>query len=146
MKVSLYSHRGTVYVPTLVRVEAGFYLEIEPVDVVALNQRQKLVAVLRNAMQRELPVVPTPTRDDFPKPVILKYAKVRSLRQFEREAKRWRISAIDQRYTLTPYRLRPDSGWEEDTEKEILLPNGTTLDAMLEELVERLQREYKARS
>jgi hypothetical protein len=74
--------KGLVVIPAKARTEAGFWMDIEPVAVVPLGERAAVRSVIRLAAFRPVDVIPTPARDKFPKPVVLKPGKVRSWSQF----------------------------------------------------------------
>jgi hypothetical protein len=62
--------KGVAYIPTTARTEAGYWLAIEPVE----------------AIERGNPVVKTPTRQNFPPPVMQPYCGMKSFSEFERTA------------------------------------------------------------
>src|SRR5688572_21248607 len=78
----LYLRKGMAYVPTVAQTGAGFYTNIEPVAVVPVTDSGALENAIKIAMSKGNPIVPTPTRDAFPKPVVLEYAKVKSWSAF----------------------------------------------------------------
>jgi hypothetical protein len=61
-----------VFVPTMARTTAGFYMGIEPVEVVNAFDRAALEQAIIRVVKRENPSVPTPTRTKFPKSPLLK--------------------------------------------------------------------------
>jgi len=87
----LYLRNGTVYVPTVAQTEAGFYMDIEPVNVVSANDSEALQRAIMEAMSRGNPIIPTPTRAASPKPTVLKYSKAKSWSAFEKQASNWTI-------------------------------------------------------
>jgi hypothetical protein len=110
---NIYLRNGVAYVPTVARTEAGYYLDIEPVAAVSATDSVALSDALKHVMAKGNPIVPTPTRAAFPKPVVLRHANVRSWADFERTASQWTISRKDDFYTIKRGRKRPDVGWEE---------------------------------
>ena len=66
-----YFRKGKVYVPRMARTEAGYYLNIEPVAVVDTDDFGGVVSAIQAAIERGNPAVPTPSRANFPKPVVL---------------------------------------------------------------------------
>ncbi|HET9697872.1 MAG TPA: hypothetical protein VFP40_13455, partial [Terriglobales bacterium] len=81
LSVAFYVRNDTVYLPVMARTHAGFYLDMEPVEIVSANDVQAFAMALRRAIERGNPVVHTPARNAFPKPVVLRYAKAKSWKQ-----------------------------------------------------------------
>lgn len=125
---SVYLRDGTAFIPTVVRTDAGFFLEVDPVAVISATDADALQKAINQAIGRGNPKVPTPTRANFPKPVILKYAKVKSWSAFERNCLSWSIAEKDGVYQLKQGRKRSDRGWEDDPARIEALPPGTSLD------------------
>jgi hypothetical protein len=74
--------KGLVVIPTAAKTEAGFLMDIEPVEVIPLGEKAAIKSALRLAAFRSVDVIPTPARGKFPKPVVLKPGKVRNWSQF----------------------------------------------------------------
>jgi hypothetical protein len=71
----LYLRKGTAYIPTVsLPAGAGYYLDIDPVEVVPAADSEALRHAVKQAIGRGNPRVPTPPRDAAP--VVLKYAKL----------------------------------------------------------------------
>jgi len=73
---NIYLRKGMAFAPTVAQTEAGYYLNINPVEVIPAIDADGLRHAVEQVIGRGNPSVPTPTRADFPKPVILDYAKV----------------------------------------------------------------------
>jgi hypothetical protein len=136
---NLYLRNGMVYVPTVAQVEAGPRLDIDPVEVVSITDTETLQRAIKEAMSKGNPVVPALTRANFPKPVVLKYAKAKSWSAFEKETLNWTIVEKSGNYQIKPGRRRPERGWEEDPAKIESLPPGTTLDEVARRVVALVQ-------
>ncbi len=132
-----------VYVPTVAQAEAGghlgYFMNIDPVEVVSVTDTENLQRAIKAAINKGNPVVPAPTRDTFPKPVLPKYAKVKSWSAFERGTLPWTIEEKSGIYQIAPGRKRPDRGWEDDPTKIESLPPGTTLDEVARRVVALVQ-------
>lgn len=139
MLFHLYLRNGIVYVPTVAQTEAGFYMDIEPVKVISATDSKALQSAIVEAMSKSNPVVPTPTRAAFPKPVLLDYAKVKSWSAFEKNTLVWTIDEKAGNYQIKPGRRRTDRGWEDDPERLELLSPGTTLDTAAQRLASLVQ-------
>jgi hypothetical protein len=125
---NLYLRNGTAYVPTVAQTEAGFFLDTDPVEVVSAVDTEALRNAIKQAIGRGNPRVPTPTRAAFPKPVVLKYAKVESWSAFEKGCSNWTIVEKDGLYQIKRGRKLPDRGWEDDPAQIETLPPGTGID------------------
>ena len=137
----MYLHKAMAYVPTIAQTQAGFYMDIEPVAVIPVTNVGALENAIRVAMGKGNPIVPTPARAAFPKPVVLRYAKVKSWSAFERDALSWTILEKAGRYQIEPGRKRPDGkGWEPDPDRVETLPPGTTPDEVARRVAAILAR------
>jgi hypothetical protein len=129
MLCSLYLRNGTAYVPTDAETDEGIYFEIEPVGVADVADGPALQKVIREALSRGNPKIPTPTRDNIRTPVVLKYAKVKSWSVFERNCMSWSIEERGDSYHIETDRRRSDRGFEIDPAAPVItLPRSTSLD------------------
>ena len=65
---------------------------VEPVDVQKVETVDALKSILLAAIARGNPIVPTPTRGNFPRPVMERHCGLKSLSACERTATCWSIS------------------------------------------------------
>ncbi len=135
----VYSRKGLVYVPTVARTEAGYYMDIDPVEVVPAKDTPSLERAIKKAISNGNPIVPTPSRAAFPEPVVLKYAGMKSWRAFENGASNWTIVQKDGIYEIKPGRKRLDKGWEDDPAKVESLPRGVRLDEVAQRVAILIQ-------
>lgn len=133
--------KGKAFIPTMAQTEAGFYVGIEPVEVVDVSDRLGVEDAMLRAINRGNPVIPTPTRDSFPEPVLLKYANMKSLAAFERSSESWKLSKREGAYLLAPYRPGKNGGSEEDPDRTEAIPAEMPLIAIVHRLVERATKE-----
>jgi hypothetical protein len=105
-----------------VELKAGFYMGIEPVEVIDAPDRLGVEQALIRAVNRGNPVVPTPTRENYPEDPLLKHAKVKSLSIFEKSAQSWKLSKREGAYLIAPYRASNDGGAEEDVDRTEAVP------------------------
>jgi hypothetical protein len=131
------TRRGKVFVPTMARTEAGFYLAIDPVEVVDASDLAAIESAFLSAIQRGNPTVPTPSRDGYPEWVVLKHAGVKSASKFERLAESWALSISGDNYSLTPYKPFEPRGAMEDREHAELVPTTTPLPEVVRRLVQK---------
>jgi hypothetical protein len=132
---------GIVYLPTMAKTEAGFYMRREPVAVVPAANTEALRCALQDVMDRGNAVIPTPKRDSFPPPVLPKYAGARSWSAFMNGASEWAIDERDGVYQIIPYRKDPDGGpsWVPDRKGQIDLPAGTKRDDVIDRMIAIVQ-------
>ena len=88
MICDLYLRNGTVYLPTMGRMDKGFYRGVEPVAVVHAQNIEELRQSLQLTIARGNPIVPMLRRGEWAPPVLLKYAGVRSWSAFDGVSRR----------------------------------------------------------
>lgn len=143
MPVKIYWNKktGDVLVPTVAKTEAGFWIEVEPVERASLNDVSSVSAAIRNAFGRVEIVVPTPTRSAFPKPVVLRHANVDSWISFEKQYSQ--VSIVqdpDGHYMIEAYRRALGGiGVEVDLDRTKLFSESLSLDGVIEELISSMQ-------
>ena len=132
---SFYLRKGTAYVPTMAKTQAGYWLGIEPVDVERVTDAEALKRVLLKVIGRGNPIVPTPSREHFPPDVMRRYCGMRSFSAFERTAQLWSISQSADSYVIYAWHRSEKyrGAWEEDQERKTIIP----AEASLEEIVRR---------
>ena len=128
--------KGQAFIPTMAQTEAGFYMRIDPVEVVDASDRKAVEDAMLRAIARGNPIVHTPTRDNFPEDVLLKYTRVKSLSTFEKLAQTWKFSKGQGAYLIAPYRPLKSGGSEEDPEKTEAIPTEESLESAVRGLVE----------
>ena len=139
MLMQLYLRNGMVYLPTVAQTEAGYHMDIDPVDVVSVTDTKILQRAIKEALSKGNPTIPTPTRAAHPTPVVLKYAKVKSWSAFEKGTSLWKLVEKSGSYQIKPGRKRPDKGWEDDPTTIETLPSVTTLDEVAKRVLILIQ-------
>jgi hypothetical protein len=140
MLCHLYIRNGTAYVPTAAKTQAGYYLDIEPVEVVPISDDEGFARAIRRSIDRGHPVVSTPTRaTGFPKPVILASAKVRTPAAFEKDASYWQLCKTDHSYVIENWKKGSQTGWVPDLSRIEILPIGTSVDEAIKQLTKSVQ-------
>jgi hypothetical protein len=91
MLCHFYLRRGIVYIPTFGKIGKGFYRGVEPVAVVPLSNTDALRWALRETIARGNPSVPDLPGSQWPPPVTLKYAGVKTWSAFERGTSYWAL-------------------------------------------------------
>jgi hypothetical protein len=139
MNCEIYLRNGTVYVPTIGKMDEGFYRGIEPVAVVSASNVEALRHALQAAIARGNPIVPTLKRGEWPPPILLKYADVKSWSTFERGMQLWDIKEKDGIYRISPNTKQPNGMWKEDPKQTITLPPGASAEDVANCLIAILQ-------
>jgi hypothetical protein len=140
----IYLRNRTAFIPTVAQTDAGFYLDVDPVGVVSATDTEAMQHAVKQVIGRGNPKVPTPTRAAFPKPVVLKYAKVKSWPAFERGCLYWTIVEKDGVYHVIQGRKRSDRGWEDDPKRSEALPPGTGIDEIAQRVASSVQTALEA--
>ncbi len=113
----IYLRKGQVFVPTVSKTDAGFFMDTNPVAVHAANDLNGIIGAIETTISRGNPVVPAPCRGSFPAPIVLEHAKVKSWATFEKAAVCWKVRLKEVAYQLCPMRKNPAGGWEDDLAK-----------------------------
>ena len=64
----VYFRNCIVYVPTVARTDAGFFMDVEPLEAVPVTDRRAVEQAIERAVSRGNPVMPTPSRATSPPP------------------------------------------------------------------------------
>lgn len=118
-------------------------MDTDPVEVVNLSDKDEVMRVLSEALNRESPRIPTPMRDSYPKPVVLKYAGVKSWSSFHKTASCWGIVKKPGSYEIKGYR-RDGRGWEGDPEKITIVPVEKGVDEVIRAFITQVTNDIKA--
>jgi hypothetical protein len=140
MLIHSYLKNGIVYIPTVVKLQTGAYMDVEPVAVTPVADTDGLRRAFLDAMARKNAVVPPPPKDKWPPPVLLKYAHAKTWSAFARGAAIWSIEETDGNYQIGGYRDHPDGYWAPDPAKKIDFPTGTRVEIVLERMIAILQQ------
>ena len=135
--------KGIIFIPTVSKTEAGFYLDTEPVEVVPAQDVARLELALKTTIERGNPIIPTPTRDKFPKPVVMKYAKEKSWASFEKRASCCSIAKRESVYEIKYLRRRPDRGWEDDPDNIETVPLDAGIDVAIKKMIAMVLRSVR---
>jgi len=131
--------KGIVYIPTMGKIDRGFYRGVEPVGVVAVSNTEALRETIAAAIARGNPSVPFLSRRDWPPPVVLKYAAVRSWSAFERGMMLWSIEKKDGSFQIARQRKQIDGMWKDDPEHIVSCPSNALINEVVALIVTILQ-------
>jgi hypothetical protein len=135
MHCHIYFRNYTVYVPTMGKMGKGFYRGVEPVAVVSASNTEALRQALTATIARGNPDVPKLLRREWPPPVLLKYAGVKSWSAFERGMLLWNIVEKDGIYQIAGHAKQPNGMWKEDPEQTIKFVPGTSVGDVINRMV-----------
>jgi hypothetical protein len=114
--------RDLIFIPTAGKAGEGTYVELEPVEKVALADERALVRALEQTMVRGNPPVKWDPLGEQSKPLLPRLAGVRSARQFEAEAMPLMIRVDAGGFHVTHYRRAPRAGYLGDPARDESLP------------------------
>ena len=137
--VGIYLRKGTIYIPTMGKMDEGFYRGVEPVAAVPASNTEEVRQALRATIARGNPVVPILRRSEIPPPVLLKYAGVKSWPAFERGMLFWDITDEDGMFRIAGQKKESDGMWHDDAEQIVAFPRGATTHDVVERMIAILQ-------
>lgn len=139
MNCHLYLRKGTVYLPTMGKMDKGFYRGVEPVAVVSTSDTEGIRQALQATITRGNRLVPMLRRSEWPPPILLKYASVKNWSAFERDIMFWTIKEEDGTFRIAGQKKQPDGSWRDDPEQTITFPLGSSVDNVIERMITILQ-------
>lgn len=135
----VYLRNGTVYLITMGKMDRGFYRCVEPVTVIPASNGEELRQALRAMIARGNPDVPMLRRREWPPPITLKYAKVKTWSAFERRLLFWTIEEKDSAFQINGQKKQSDGNWRDDPEQMITFPSGIAVDDVIGHMIAIVQ-------
>jgi hypothetical protein len=106
-----------------------------------LSQILKLfVRALAATVVRGNPSVPVLRRSEYPPPVLLKYAGVKTWSTFDRDASLWAVGEDGGGFVIISYKKLPTGESVEDQNDKIEFPPGSSADMVIERIIAILQQ------
>jgi hypothetical protein len=139
MNYDVYLRKGILYLPTMGKMEEGFYRGVEPVAVVPISNMTEVRGALQTMFSRGNPIVPMLRRREIPPPVLLKYAGIKRWSEFERGMKFWNIKDTDGVFQILVEAKQPEGFWKPDLKQTITFPAGTEPDDVIDRMMAILQ-------
>lgn len=139
MNCDVYLRKGILYLPTMGKMDEGFYRGVEPVGVVPISNTREVREALNTMISRGNPMVPMLRRSEIPPPVLLKYAGVKRWSEFERGMKFWTIDEKDRYFRVAGQRKHQDGGWRDDPKQIISFPPSTEAGEIIDRFIAILQ-------
>ena len=146
MLINIYWNKrdGSVIVPTVAQTEAGYWLDIDPVELGSWSNPESVKAAVERAYERSGQVVPTPSRQNFPKPVVLSHSSAKTLGDFEKKYEMVSISRTQAgRLTLSRYKEAPE-GRGRVVDSDLVQPPELSLDQLIDSLAQTISWKTKA--
>jgi hypothetical protein len=134
MNCRLYLRKAILYVPTMGKMDKGFYRGVEPVGVIPASNSEGVRECLRSAIALGNPAVSMLRRREIPPPVLLKYAGVNSWSAFERGLRLWNIVENDWSFRIAEQEKKQDGMWRDDPDHIVVFQQ----DASVEEVIDRM--------
>ena len=141
MNCHLYLRGGTVYLPTMGKVAEGVYRGVEPVAVVSASDIGGIRRALHETVARGNPPAQLLRRSEYPPPLLLKYAGVKSWSVFERGLMFWTIKEKNGTFQIAGQSKRDDGGWRPDAERTIDFPPNSTTDDVIDRMIAIVREE-----
>jgi hypothetical protein len=91
--------------------KGGAYMDVEPVAVEPVTNTDGLRRALSDAFARKNAFVPNPPKNNWPKPILLKYSGAKTWSAFVRNASLWSINEENGIYSITQYKEHPTAIW-----------------------------------
>jgi hypothetical protein len=136
----VYMRNGAAYVPTVGKMGKGFYRDIEPVAVVAVGNTEALRKALEQMIFRGNPDVPILRRGEWPPPVVLKYAGVKSWTAFQHGMLLWGVEESDNIFKIIGKRKKADGATVDDPEQTITFPVGSKIEDVVGRMIAIIQQ------
>ena len=134
----VYVRDDVAIIPTVSCTTAGYFLDTEPVAVSSVRSPDEFARALDGAITAGNPTVPTPTRDAFPKPVVLPYARVRSWRELERVATCFTIQRVGAEFELAVTGRGEDGQWVESPTDTVRVPDSSGPSGIVQHIISRI--------
>lgn len=110
----VYYRAGRFFVPVVAQADAGYFVDIEPVATIALDDPAGLASSIDAVIDKGNPRIPSFARSEFPRPVVLAPAGVKSWATFERKAACWTVTREAGDTVVTASGRGADGKWVDD--------------------------------
>jgi hypothetical protein len=132
MLVHCYLRRNVVYVPTVARLKTGAYRDIEPVAVISTTDTDGLRRAIGDAIKRGNEIIPNPPKNNWPAPILPKYAGEKTWSAFASSASLWSVETNNTDSQVTGFRKHSEGYLVEDPQKIYRFPTvGDAIERMI---------------
>jgi hypothetical protein len=140
---SIYSAKNKVLVPTSVETTAGVGMEVEPMEVVDIDDTDALKRALLDVITKGNPIVPHPSQDEMSKVTIHKKLGFKSYKAFNHEANAWGVVRNDRIYSIDFYKISDDGrGYNSLPNKRMNFSIDTPVEIVVDKLIEIIQQAH----
>jgi hypothetical protein len=146
MNCNIYLRNTLVYIPTMGKMDEGFYRAVEPVAVVSVSHTEALRQALEGAINRGNPPVPMLKRSEWSPPILLKYARVKSWSVFERGMQFWDLNEKNRTYQIAGNTKQPNGMWKEAAEQTTTFPLHASTDDVIDRMIAILQEAARSKA
>ncbi len=136
MHFDCYLRQGTVFLPTVGKVNKIVHFLVEPVAVVPVSNTDALRTALQQTIERGNPMV---KYDRSAPPILCKYAGVKSWNTFARNASLWVIDKTDGTLRIESNKRDSNGAFTPDKDAVETLPAGSTIDDLIDRMIAMLQ-------
>jgi len=133
----VYVRKGTAFVPNVAQTTAGYFMDVEPVRTSKLDDVPSLAIIIEQAMASGNPQVPTPSRAEFPKPVILKPAGVKNWNAFVEKGACFTIFRSEAEVEICETGRNDDGEWIDVPSLTQRIPAGSSATEIAKRIAER---------
>jgi hypothetical protein len=129
---------GKLLASQCARTDAGFWMDVEPITHADLNDKETIRKSLYALQTIEVITIPTPPRDNYPKPAILPHAGVRTGSELERRYCQFFIWTLVQDMSARIEGWKPipgQRGMEPDLDRIQILHSGWTVEELANKIV-----------
>jgi hypothetical protein len=131
---------GAILIPYNAKTEAGFWISVEPVEIAHADDEASILNGVRKIAALGVITVPTPARDAFPKPIILKYAGSNSWSAFQKIHMLVDLEEnANGQFSVQPWRRAEGRSYEPDLAAFKLLPIGATLGDAVADVIQHIK-------
>ena len=142
---STYYAKNKVLIPTNVVTIVGVGMEVEPMEIVDIDNRVGIKHALLTVIAKGNPVVPHPSQKEMSRPTdIHKKLGFKSYKAFNFEAKLWDILRKNGVYSIDFYKISDDGrGYNSLPDKRINFPINTPVESVVDKLIEIITQTYQ---
>lgn len=144
---SVYYAKNKVLVPTSVVTTAGVGMEVDPMEIVDIDNSIEIRPALLTALSKGNAIVQHPGQDEMSKVTIHKKLGFKNFKAFNLEAKLWSILKKNEIYSIDFYKISDDGrGYNSLPDKRINFSINTPVETVVDKLIEIIQEAHKKTS
>lgn len=138
--ILIYVYKKTAYIPTLYLVEPGHYKQLQPVDVVALDNFELLCLSIKRAIEKGNPKF---SLNDIDPKTAQPFVKGISWRSFGRNADCWEVVEKDGSFQIKQQAKTESGGFVDSNLPDEFLKSNTGIDGIVSQIATKIQSTNK---